>query len=109
MMRSRSSDSVYAPGDARTPGHSSSVTHAPPTISRRSKTSTDIPARARYAAATSPLWPAPTTTASGTDISRLDFRAAIHHNEQSCITRALGGILVDHAQLHPNRLRPDGD
>ena len=55
MIRPRKSDNVYAPGDARTPGHSSSVTHAPPPISRRSKTSTDNPARARYAAATSPL------------------------------------------------------
>src|SRR4051794_41981008 len=33
--------------------------------SRRSSTSTCSPARARYAAATSPLWPAPTTIASG--------------------------------------------
>ena len=43
----RSSDSVYAPGEARTPGHSSSVTHAPPAMSRRSSTCTDSPARAR--------------------------------------------------------------
>src|SRR3954454_16950271 len=107
MMRSRSSDSVYAPGDARTPGHSSSVTHAPPTISRRSKTSTDRPARARYAAATSPLWPAPTTTASGT--RPFDLGAAIHHHDQSCLTRTRGSLLVDHAQLHPHSLRPDRD
>src|SRR3954468_23345365 len=33
--------------------------------SRRSSTSTCRPARARYAAATRPLWPAPTTIASG--------------------------------------------
>src|SRR3954452_9481325 len=64
MMRRRSSESVYAPGDARTPGHSSSVTHAPPTISRRSSTRTSRPARARYAAHTRPLWPAPTMTTS---------------------------------------------
>ncbi len=43
----RRSDSVYAPGDALTPGQSSSVTHAPPAMSRRSSTSTDSPARAR--------------------------------------------------------------
>src|SRR6266511_2301358 len=66
MISGRSSESVYAPGEARTPGHSSSVTHAPPTMSRRSKTSTSSPARARYAAATRPLWPAPMTTASST-------------------------------------------
>src|SRR3954471_13368647 len=100
MIRRRSSDSVYAPGDARTPGHSSSVTQAPPTMSRRSKTSTDSPARARYAAATSPLWPAPTTTASGT--RPFDLRTAVHHDEQSCLTRASGSGLVDHAELHPD-------
>ncbi len=55
MISGRSNDSVYAPGEARTPGHSSSVTHAPPTISRRSHTSTERPARARYAAAVRPL------------------------------------------------------
>src|SRR6185503_19788463 len=62
----RKSDSVYAAGDARTPGYSSSVTQAPPTMSRRSKHSTVSPARARYAAATRPLWPAPITATSST-------------------------------------------
>src|SRR4051794_14867113 len=66
MISGRSSDNVYAPGDARTPGHSSSVTQAPPTMSRRSKHSTVSPARARYAAATRPLWPAPMTATSST-------------------------------------------
>ena len=37
--------STYAPGDARYPGANSSVTHAPPTISRRSSTSVRSPAR----------------------------------------------------------------
>ena len=46
------------------PGKTSSVTAAPPTRGRRSSTSTLRPARARYAAATSALWPAPTSTAS---------------------------------------------
>src|SRR3954453_16316636 len=109
MIRPRSRDSVYAPGDARTPGHSSSVTDAPPTMSRRLKTSTDRPARARYAAATSPLWPAPTTIASSTHVSPLDFRATVHHHEQSCITRALSSFLVDHAELHPDRPCADLD
>src|SRR5437870_4034880 len=40
------------------------MVHAPPTRSRRSTTSTRRPARARYAAAVSPLCPAPTTTTS---------------------------------------------
>src|SRR4051794_6328246 len=107
MIRPRKSDSVYAPGDARTPGHSSSVTQAPPTISRRSNTSTDNPARARYAAATSPLWPAPTTTASGT--WPFDLRAAVHDDGQSCRTRPGGRILIDHAQLHPDSAGADRD
>ena len=42
----------------------SSVTAAPPTMWRRSSTSTFFPARARYAALTSPLWPPPITTTS---------------------------------------------
>src|SRR3954452_21319622 len=107
MIRPRKSDSVYAPGEARTPGHSSSVTHAPPTISRRSKTSTDSPARAKYAAATRPLWPGPTTTASGT--RPLDLRAAVHHDKKPRVIGPRGSGFVDHAQLHPHRLRPDRD
>ena len=39
------------------PGTSSSVTTAPPSTFRRSRTHTDRPARARYAAAHKPLWP----------------------------------------------------
>ncbi len=39
--------STYAPGEARNPGWNSSVTHAPPTISRRSSTSVRSPAEAR--------------------------------------------------------------
>ena len=46
------------------PGKTSSVTQAPPTTARRSSTSTRRPPRARSHAATSPLWPAPTTIAS---------------------------------------------
>ncbi len=48
----------------RWPGHTSSVTQAPPRMSRRSTTQTRSPARARYAPAVSPLWPPPTTIAS---------------------------------------------
>ncbi len=43
----RSALRTYAPGDARYPGANSSVTHAPPTIPRRSRTSVRRPARAR--------------------------------------------------------------
>ena len=43
---------------------SSSVTVLPPTTSRASSTQTSSPAAARYAAQTSPLWPAPITTTS---------------------------------------------
>src|SRR5262249_18800034 len=41
-----------------------SLTAAPPTTPRRSHTSMSSPLRARYAAATSPLCPPPTTTTS---------------------------------------------
>ncbi len=47
MISVRRSESVYAAGDARTPGHSSSVTQAPPARSRRSNAATLSPARAR--------------------------------------------------------------
>ena len=55
---------VYDAVDTRYPGHTSSVTDAPPTIGRRSSTRTERPARARYAAVTSPLCPPPITMAS---------------------------------------------
>ncbi len=42
----------------------SSVTAAPPTMCRRSSTTTFFPARARYAAATRPLCPPPMMIAS---------------------------------------------
>ena len=44
--------------------HGISVTAAPPVVSRASSTTVRSPARARYAAATRPLWPPPTTIAS---------------------------------------------
>ena len=56
---------TYAAVETLKPGQSSSVTQAPPTNSRRSRTSTRRPARARYAAVTNPLCPAPTTRMSG--------------------------------------------
>src|SRR6266581_4045642 len=46
------------------PGYTSSVTAAPPRTWRRSRTSTRLPARARYAAVVRPLWPPPITMAS---------------------------------------------
>ena len=55
---------TYAQGDMRMPGHGSAMVQAPPTRSRASSTSTRLPARARYAAHASPLWPAPTMMAS---------------------------------------------
>ena len=48
----------------RADGATSDVPIAPPTVSRRSSRSVRRPARPRYAAATRPLWPAPTTMAS---------------------------------------------
>ena len=46
------------------PGNTSAETAAPPTDELASKTSTEYPDRARYAAVTKPLWPAPTTMQS---------------------------------------------
>src|SRR5689334_5306501 len=50
--------------ETRKPGANSSVTDRPPTSGRRSRTSGRWPAFARYAAAVSPLGPAPTTITS---------------------------------------------
>jgi hypothetical protein len=60
----RSSETTYDATLKRKPGNTSSVTAAPPRTWRRSSTTTLSPARARYAAATSPLCPPPTITAS---------------------------------------------
>src|SRR6185312_14312705 len=59
MISGRSRLFTYAAVETLKPGQISSVTHAPPTTSRRSSTSTRRPARARYAAVTRPLCPAP--------------------------------------------------
>src|SRR3954468_5882438 len=50
--------------EQRNPGANSSVTASPPTTGRRSSTIGRCPAFARYAAAVSPLGPAPTTITS---------------------------------------------
>ena len=64
MISGRSSDTTYEATLNRNPGKTSSVTAAPPTRCRRSRTRASRPARARYAAAVRPLWPPPTMTAS---------------------------------------------
>src|SRR5262245_55695469 len=64
MITGRSRDTTYEDTEDLKPGKASSVTAAPPTRWRRSRTSTLRPARARYAAAVKPLWPPPMTTAS---------------------------------------------
>ena len=46
------------------PPANSSLAAVPPTLERASSTSVRMPAFARYAAATRPLWPAPMTMAS---------------------------------------------
>src|SRR2546430_15148322 len=64
MISGRNKPAEYASRENLTPGKTSSVMHAPPTIGRRSRTRTFNPAFARYAAETRPLWPPPTMTAS---------------------------------------------
>ena len=64
MISGRKRPAEYASRENLTPGKTSSVMQAPPTIGRRSTTRTRRPALARYAAATRPLWPPPTTMAS---------------------------------------------
>src|ERR1700692_598162 len=58
------SDTVYAATELRNPGWNSSVTAAPPTTPRRSRTVTFRPAVARYAEQTKTLWPPPMMTTS---------------------------------------------
>src|SRR6266705_1901873 len=64
MISGRSRETTYEQTENLNPGKTSSVTHAPPSTCRRSSTSTRLPARARYAAVTRPLWPPPITIAS---------------------------------------------
>src|SRR5436305_14517159 len=64
MISGRNSETTYEQTEKRKPGNTSSVTAAPPRTCRRSSTSTLRPARARYAAAVSPLCPPPMTIAS---------------------------------------------
>ena len=64
MISGRSSETTYDATLNRKPGTISSVTAAPPSTSRRSRTTTRMPARARYAAVTRPLWPPPMMMAS---------------------------------------------
>src|SRR5438445_11893719 len=64
MISGRNKPAEYASRENLTPGKTSSVMQAPPTIRRRSRTRTFNPALARYAADTRPLWPQPTITAS---------------------------------------------
>src|SRR3954465_15711270 len=74
---------------ASTPGQGCSETAAPPTWSRRSSTSTERPARASSAAATSPLWPPPMTMTSYTRAQRLE---QLHER----LPRRLGDRLIGH-------------
>src|SRR5688500_99527 len=64
MISGRSRLTTSENTEKRKPGNTSSVIAAPPTRSRRSSTSTFLPARARYAAHTRPLCPPPITITS---------------------------------------------
>src|SRR6185369_14032236 len=64
MISGLSSETTYEQTENLNPGKTSSVTAAPPSTCRRSRTSTFLPARARYAALTRPLCPPPITTTS---------------------------------------------
>ena len=64
MISGRSRETTYEQTENLKPGKTSSVTAAPPSTYRRSSTSTRLPARARYAAFTRPLWPPPMTMTS---------------------------------------------
>src|SRR6185437_7322954 len=77
MMIGRRRLFTYDAVETLKPGQISSDTQAPPTSSRRSSTSTVRPARARYAAATRPLWPAPMMiTSYGADMREMAMREA---------------------------------
>src|SRR5207248_7382509 len=64
MISGRSSETTYEQTENLKPGKISSVTAAPPRTWRRSRTTTFLPAFARYAALTRPLWPPPMTITS---------------------------------------------
>src|SRR3989454_2373727 len=84
MISGRNKPAEYASRENLTPGKTSSVMHAPPTIGRRSRTRTFSPAFARYAAETRPLWPPPTMTAS-------HAAATVHGARHTYVSLLAGG------------------
>src|SRR6478672_5672315 len=84
MISGRSRLTTYENTENLKPGTISSVTAAPPTRGRRSSTTTRLPARARYAAATRPLWPPPTTMAS--------YELGFDTGDEATVRRASKGV-----------------
>src|SRR2546426_535869 len=70
---------------------------APPTIGRRSTTRTRCPALARYAAATRPLWPPPTTMASHVPSmgrgARDSYVSLVGHSVVGLLRQTISGCL----------------
>ena len=64
-----------------------SLAAVPPTSDRASTSRVDMPARARYAAVTRPLWPAPITTASKSAARRSGSGRNGRHRAQSLAVR----------------------
>src|SRR5579883_2829510 len=89
MISGRSRLTTYAHGDIVKPGNGSSSVQAPPTRSRCSSTSTFLPARAKYPAATRPLWPAPIMIASNCSVRSVIGGVSFQERqgEHSCLHR----------------------
>src|SRR5687767_7133668 len=102
MISGRSRLTTYENTEKRKPGNTSSVIAAPPTCSRRSNTSTLLPARARYAAQTRPLCPPPMMMASrlATLALRVEERL-LHHARRGALAPVLDGNL--HFERGPRR------
>src|SRR6185369_14708882 len=81
MISGRRRDTTYEATENLNPGKTSSVTAAPPRTCLRSQTTTFFPARARYAAWTSPLCPPPITIASYFEfILTYQLQRKLHHH-----------------------------
>src|SRR6202021_2495620 len=76
IISGRSSETTYEKTENLNPGIISSVTAAPPRTYLRSSTRTFLPACARYAAFTKPLWPPPITMTS--------YRFAMDLRDETC-------------------------
>src|SRR5437588_1199077 len=108
MISGRRRETTYEQTENLKPGKISSVTAAPPSTCRRSSTSTRLPARARYAALTRPLWPPPMTIQSYLDVvTYVVFRKDIVIQRTNKFWSKIQSLPEVHARILPRICQRD--